>query len=145
MDIWLEEREEVRVHPRDPYHRIDVCTSSRQLRILAYGETLADTCCPVLLFETGLPVRFYMPKTDINPDMLEPTRQQTHCPYKGTASYYSVKGADGNKMENIAWFYPFPNEEVFKIKNLVAFFTEKLDDVFIDDVKLPKEKTKWSR
>ena len=81
MDIWLEEDEEVRVHPRDPYHRIDVCKSSRKVKVLADGEVLAESRCPVLLFETGLPVRFYMPKTNVRMDMLEPTGHQTQCPY----------------------------------------------------------------
>ncbi len=144
MDIWLEEDEEVRVHPRDPYHRIDVCNSPREIKIVAAGEVLAESNCPVLLFETGLPVRFYIPKTNIRMGMLEPTSHQTHCPYKGTANYYTVREVSGNKMENLVWFYPFPNEEVFKIKNLAAFFTERLDEVFVDGVKLPEMKTKWS-
>ena len=140
MDTWLEEDEEVRVHPRDPYHRIDVCNSSRHVRIVASGETIAESHRPVLLFETGLPVRFYIPKTDVRMDLLVPSDYQSHCPYKGTASYYSIK-ADGDKVKNMVWTYPFPNAEVSKIKDLVAFYTENLDDVFIDGKQLPKMKT----
>lgn len=73
--------------------------------------------------------------------MLQPTNHQTNCPYKGTASYYSVVKRD-QKIENLVWTYPFPNAEVLKIKSLVSFFTEKLDEVFIDGEKLPKQKTK---
>jgi uncharacterized protein (DUF427 family) len=143
MDTWMEENEEVFVHPRDPYHRIDVCNSSRHVRIAVSGETIAETRCAVFLFETGLPVRFYFPKTSVRLGMLQPTDHHTHCPYKGKASYYSVtNGAD--TLKNLAWTYPFPNAEVLKIKALVAFFTEKLDEVFIDGKKLPKIKTKWS-
>ena len=76
-------------------------------------------------------------------DMLKPTNYQTRCPYKGTASYYSIK-ADGNNLKNLVWTYPFPNAEVFKVKDLAAFFTEKLDGVFIDGQKLSKVKTKWA-
>jgi len=143
MDAWLEENEEVRVHPRDPYHRIDVCRSTRHVLVVISGETVAETRCPVLLFETGLPVRFYIPKTDVRLDMLEPESHQTQCPYKGTASYYSIiNGSD--KLKNVVWYYPFPNAEVFKIKDMLAFFTEKLDEVFINGEKLPESKTKWS-
>ncbi len=137
MDLWMEEDEEVRVHPRDPYHRIDVCHSSRHVRIVISGETIAETRCPVILFETGLPARFYIRKTDVRLDLLEPTAHQTECPYKGTASYYSIK-TDEHKMENVVWTYPFPNAEMNKIKDLVAFYAEKIDDVFIDGKKLTK-------
>jgi uncharacterized protein (DUF427 family) len=132
------------VHPRDPYHRIDVCNSSRHVRIVVSGKTVAETRCPVLLFETGLQVRFYIRKTDVQLDMLQPTDHQTQCPYKGITSYYSVN-AGGNVTENLVWTYPFPNAEVFKIKDLVAFHTEKLDDVFIDGKKFPKYTAKPSK
>lgn len=135
MDAWLEEEEEVRVHPRDPYHRIDTCNSSRHVRISISGEVVAETRRPVLLFETGLPVRFYIPKTDVRLDMLQPTNHQTQCPYKGTASYYSIKNGS-DTLKNLVWTYPFPNASVLKIKDMLAFFTEKLDDVFIDGRKL---------
>lgn len=141
MDIWLEEDDEVRVHPRDPYHRIDVCNSSRHVRIVISGETVAETRRPVLLFETGLPSRFYIPKTDVKPGLLQPTNHQTKCPYKGTASYYSIKIND-KELKNLVWTYPFPNAEVFKIKDRLAFYTEKLDEVFIDGEKLSQDKTR---
>ena len=143
MDRWLEEDEEVRIHPRDPYHRIDVCHSSRHVRVEVNGETVAETHSPLLLFETGLPVRFYIRKTDIHMKLLHPTEHHTGCPYKGEASYYSVV-TKGNEMKNVAWTYPYPNEEALKVKDHVAFFTEKLDNVFVDGKRLPKAKTKWS-
>ncbi len=143
MDNWFEEDEEVHIHPRDPYHRIDTCLSSRHVRIEISGNTVAETFSPVLLFETGLPMRFYIKKTDVKMNLLEPTDFKTGCPYKGIASYYSVK-VNGETMENVVWTYPYPNEEVAKIKDLVAFFTEKLDDVFVDGKRFPKVKTKWS-
>lgn len=143
MDRWFEEDEEVQIHPRDPYHRIDVCHSSRHIRVEINGKKVAETHCPVLLFETGLPIRFYIRKTDIIMKLLKPTEHQTGCPYKGLASYYSVV-AEGNEMKNVAWTYPYPNEEAHKIKNMVAFYTEKLDDVFVDGKLLAKAKTKWS-
>lgn len=143
MDRWMEEDDEVIIHPRDPYNRIDVCHSSRHVRIEIEGKTVAETTCPMLLFETGLPVRFYIRKSDIDMKLLKPTDHQTGCPYKGLASYYSVV-TNGNETKNIAWTYPFPDEEALKIKGLIAFYSENIDTVFIDGKKLPNEKTKWS-
>ncbi|MFW5821297.1 MAG: DUF427 domain-containing protein [Bacteroidota bacterium] len=142
MDAWLEEDEEVLTHARDPYHRIDVCYRRRHVKIEIAGETVAETDRPVLLFETGLPVRYYIPTTDVRLDLLKSTDHRTECPYKGIASYYSVN-VNGDERENIIWTYPFPNNNVMKIKNLLAFFTERLDDVFIDGERLPKANTKW--
>lgn len=143
MDSWLEEDEPVRVHPRDPYHRLDVCHSSRHLRVVVSGKTVADSRKPVMLFETGLPARFYIPKTDVRQQLLKPTDHKTECPYKGEASYYSIV-VDGEESENFAWTYPFPNQEVNKIKDHVAFYTEKIDEVFVDGKPMPEMKTMFS-
>ncbi|MGQ0603256.1 MAG: DUF427 domain-containing protein, partial [Anaerolineales bacterium] len=89
MDAWFEEDEQVYVHARDPYKRIDVCHSSRHLRVVVGGETVADTRRPCLLFETSLPTRYYIPKADVRMELLEPSNSHTRCPYKGAASYYS--------------------------------------------------------
>src|ERR671933_191751 len=89
MDHWFEEDEEVFVHPRDPYHRIDVEASSRHVRVILGGEVVADTHRPHLLFETGLPPRYYIPKLDVRMDLLEPTGTRTRCPYKGEVVYWT--------------------------------------------------------
>lgn len=91
MEAWFEEDEEVFVHPRDPFHRIDVIHSSRHIRVVVGGETVAETHRPVLLFETGLPTRYYLPMLDVRMDLLVPSDTHTGCPYKGTASYYSLE------------------------------------------------------
>ena len=143
MDAWFEEDEEVYVHARDPYTRLDVIQSSRHLRVELGGETVAETDRPVLLFETGLPTRYYIPKVDVKMDLLEDSRSHTECPYKGVASYYSVKV--GEKVyEDIAWYYPFPYPEAGKIQNMIAFYQEKVDAVYIDGEKQDKPKTPWS-
>jgi len=143
MDAWFEEDEEVFVHPRDPYTRLDVIQSSRHVRVVVGGETVAETDRPVLLFETGLPVRYYIPKVDVRLDLLQPTKTHTECPYKGLASYYSVRVGD-QVAENIAWYYPFPLSEVDKIQNLIAFYDEKVDAVYVDGEKQERPKTPWS-
>jgi uncharacterized protein (DUF427 family) len=136
MDAWWEEEEQVRVHPRDPFSRIDCLHSSREIRVEINGVTAAETSRAVLLFETGLPVRYYFPKQDLNLGCFEPADLITRCPYKGKAHYYSAV-INGEKHENIAWTYPYPNPNLAKIQDRVAFYTEKLDGVFVDGQQLP--------
>lgn len=131
MDAWFEEQEEVFVHPRDPRVRIDALQSSRHVKIVIHGETVAETRSPVLLFETGLPVRYYIPKTDVRFDLLVDSDHVTYCPYKGEAHYYSVKVGD-NIVENIAWYYRYPVPESTKIASHVAFYDERLDAFEVD-------------
>jgi uncharacterized protein (DUF427 family) len=92
MDAWFEEDEQVFTHPRDPYTRVDIVPGSRHVRVELDGVTIAETTKPTLLFETGLPVRFYLPKTHVRMDLLTPTDSVSHCPYKGQAEYWSVAG-----------------------------------------------------
>jgi uncharacterized protein (DUF427 family) len=143
MDAWFEEDEEVYVHPRDPYKRIDVAHSSRHIRVVVSGETVAETRRPVLLFETNLPTRYYIPKMDLRLKVLVPSETHTQCPYKGLASYYSVRVGD-TLVKDIAWYYPFPLPEVGKIQNLVCFFNERVDALYVDGELMPRPKTQWS-
>jgi len=126
MDHWFEEEEEVYVHARDPYTRIDVLQSSRHIEVVVNGEKVADSHQPRLLFETGLPVRYYLPKTDVRMELLTPTDTRTHCPYKGTASYWSVT-AGGETFSDIAWGYTAPFAESAGIAGYIAFYNEKVD------------------
>ena len=134
MDAWFEEDEEVFVHPRDPYVRIDAIHSSRKVRVELNGEIIAETDRPVLLFETGLPTRYYIPEADVRSDLLEPSDTHSACPYKGVASYYSIKVGD-RRIKDVAWYYPFPFQEVGKIQNLVAFYPGKVDAIYVDGIK----------
>lgn len=142
MDAWFEEDDEVFVHPRDPYHRVDVLNSSRHVRVEIAGETVADTRRPRLLFETSLPTRYYIPKLDVRLDLLEPSDTKTRCPYKGEASYWSVRVGDTVKRD-IVWSYPAPIPECPKIENLLCFFNEKAD-IYVDGELLPRPKSPWS-
>jgi uncharacterized protein (DUF427 family) len=143
MDAWFEEDDEVFVHPRDPYHRVDVLSSSRHVRVEVAGRTLAETRRPWLLFETGLPTRYYLPKADVRMDLLAPTDSETQCPYKGRARYWSARVGDVVE-EDIAWSYPFPIPECPKIANLVCFYNERAD-IWVDGELQPKPDTPWSR
>lgn len=130
MDEWLEEDEPVYVHPRNPYTRVDVLASSRHVRIVVDGATVAESRQPRLLFETCLPPRYYLPMTDVRMDLLRPTNTATHCPYKGTASWWSVE-VDGRVHQDLAWTYRAPFPESQKITGLVAFYDERVD-VYVD-------------
>ncbi|MEV4566737.1 DUF427 domain-containing protein [Nonomuraea sp. NPDC049419] len=138
MDAWFEEDEEVFFHARNPYTRVDILSSSRHVRIEVDGVTVADSHSPRLLFETGLPTRYYLPKTDVRLDLLEPTDTVTNCPYKGTAHYWSVNG-----KKDLAWSYRTPLPESEKVAGLVAFYDEKLD-VYVDGVLQERPKTIFS-
>lgn len=139
MDHWFEEDEEVYVHPRDPYTRVDILSSSRHVRIEVDGVTVAESHKPTLLFETGLPVRYYLPKTDVRMDLLEPSNTHTGCPYKGTASYWSLMSG-GSRHDDLVWSYPFPTREASKIAGLMCFFDEKVD-VYVDGVRQERPET----
>src|SRR5215204_6890080 len=98
MDHWYEEDEEVFVHPRDPYHRVDVLKSSRHVRVSVNGEVVAETDRPRILFETGLPPRYYITPEDVREDVLVESEKKTQCPYKGVASYHSVEAGRGSRL-----------------------------------------------
>jgi uncharacterized protein (DUF427 family) len=138
MDHWFEEDEEVFVHARSPYHRIETLHSSKHIRIELDGVTLADSTHPTLLLESGLPTRYYLPKADVRMDLLTPTRLTTGCPYKGNASYWSYGDHD-----NIVWGYSFPVAESAKIAGLVSFYNEKVD-VYVDGALEDKPVTQFA-
>lgn len=142
MDAWYEEDDEVYVHPRDPYARVDVLHSSRHVRVELAGHLLAESRRPRLLFETGLPTRHYLPKQDVRMDLLEASPTRTRCPYKGEASYWSLRLGD-TLIPDIAWSYREPIPECPKIADLVCFFDEKVDTT-VDGELRPRPITDWS-
>ncbi|MBO6782854.1 MAG: DUF427 domain-containing protein [Alphaproteobacteria bacterium] len=142
MDHWFEEDEEVFVHARSPRVRIDILDSSRPVRVVLRGETVAETTRARFLFETGLPTRYYIPREDVSADLLE-SGTHTQCPYKGTASYHHVK-VDDETFEDIVWYYTDPVHESAAIKDYLCFYNEKVDTILIDGEAEVKPRTKWS-
>lgn len=142
MDGWFEEAEEVFVHPHDPYHRIDTLQSTRQIKVVIMDKVVAESPSPVLLFETGLPVRYYLPKLDVRLPLLEPSGRISGCAYKGQAQYYSVRIRD-SIVKDICWYYRYPNSPMSQIANRVAFFNERVD-LYVDGEKQPRPATMWS-
>jgi uncharacterized protein (DUF427 family) len=142
MDAWFEEDEQAFGHPRDPYTRIDILASSRHVRVEVDGVTIAESTSPRILFETGLPARYYLPKTHVRLDLLTHTDKATYCPYKGQAEYWSVRAGD-KVHEDFVWSYPTPLPESERIAGLMAFYNEKVD-LYVDGVRHERPATKFS-
>ncbi|MCW3048289.1 MAG: hypothetical protein JWO74_2573 [Solirubrobacterales bacterium] len=142
LDHWYEEDEEVFVHARDPFKRVDALRSSRHVRIEIDGVTVAESHRPTLLFETGIATRYYLPRADVRLDLLRPTETVTACPYKGEANYYSAVVGD-RTVDDIAWTYTIPIPEIPKIEQLVAFFDEHVD-TYVDGELQPRPQSPWS-
>ncbi len=140
---WFEEALEIHVHARDPLKRVDAMPSERHVRVELDGQVVAESRRPHALFETHLPVRWYLPSEDVDEGHLEPSDTVTRCPYKGTANYFSVRVGD-RVHDDIAWTYPDPVVECPRIEGLVAFFNERVDLV-VDGVRQPRPRSPWSR
>jgi uncharacterized protein (DUF427 family) len=144
LDSWFEEDEEVFVHPRNPYTRVDALRSTRHVRIELGGAVLAESHSPVMVFETGLPTRYYFNRTEVNFEHLVATDTVTSCPYKGmTSAYWSVRV--GNELHaDLAWAYDFPTRQLIPIAGLLAFYNEKVD-VVVNGEYLSRPKTHFFR
>lgn len=120
MDSWFDEDTEVFGHFRDPYHRVDVRPSSRQVTVNIGGETVADSASALVVSETGMPNRYYIPASDVETGLFAATDSSTHCPYKGQAEYRALisdpAGADA------AWIYSEPFDESARLADHWAFY-----------------------
>jgi len=135
---WLDEDEPVVSHPHDPFSRIEVLRSSRHVRVGVDGRLLAESSRPMLLFETLLPVRFYLPREDVAVQ-LEPSATSTYCAYKGRASYFSVP--DGPR--DVAWTYREPLHDAEPVRDRICFFDERVD-VIVDGKRRDRPVTPWT-
>lgn len=138
---WLEDDEEIIGHPRDPFHRIDIRASSRNVDVALDGVTLASTTGAQLLYETLLPVRYYLPPSDVRLDLMKESPKRTVCPYKGEASYWSYP--ESGEGLNIAWSYDRRFRDAAQIHGLISFFNERVD-LRVDGVLQPRPVTPWS-
>ncbi|MGW1798655.1 DUF427 domain-containing protein [Streptomyces sp. NPDC001984] len=143
LDHWYEEEEEIFIHPRDPYKRVDALPSSRHVQVEVAGTVVADTRRPVLIFETGLPTRYYLPREDVRLDLFNPSDHSTGCPYKGTATYWSWRGED-DVPPDILWSYPEPLPAVAAVRGLLAFYNEVVD-IVVDDERQERPTTPFSK
>lgn len=143
VDQWWEEAERIAVHPRDPYHRCDVLRSDRHVVVRLGDEVVADSDDVVVLFETGLPPRHYLPLRHARSELLRRSDTVTSCPYKGTTDRYFTVAAAGQEVVDGAWVYEHPNPEVRGIEGRVAFDDERFD-VAVDG-RLPKPASRGPR
>jgi uncharacterized protein (DUF427 family) len=142
MDEWLEEDEPVYTHPRDPYTRVDILASSQHVRVEIDGVTVADSVRPHILFETHLPPRYYLPLPDVRTELLVPSDTTSHCPYKGTAGYWSVDAGHGVRPD-LVWIYRAPLPESQKVAGLACFYNEKVD-LYLDGELQDRPRTHFS-
>jgi uncharacterized protein (DUF427 family) len=125
---WWHEDEENVGHPRDPFHRVDTLPSSRRVRVTLDGEVVAESTRPLAVFETQLPPRLYLPRADVVA-ALDPTGTRTACPYKGWASYWTVRTASGAVAEEAAWSYETPLHDVAAAAGYLCFDGSRVDVV----------------
>ena len=140
LDAWFEEDEQVFVHPRSPYVRVDALRSTRRVRVELEGAVLADSAAPVMVFETGLPTRYYFHRTQVDFEHLLPPDTVTECPDKGVTSGYWAARVGDTLVDDVAWTYDFPTRELLPIAGLIAFYNEKAD-LFLDDQRLERPHT----
>jgi uncharacterized protein (DUF427 family) len=133
---WFEEDEQVFVHPRNPYTRVDALRSSRHVRVELDGHLLADSRSPVLVFETGLPTRYYLDRTCVDFALLHRTETRTACPYKGETSDYWTAEVSGRVEVDVAWSYRQPFAALAPIAGLVAFYNDRVQ-ISVDGRPLP--------
>jgi uncharacterized protein (DUF427 family) len=131
LDAWYEEDEEVFVHPRNPYARIDAVRSTRRVRIEVDGVCVAESSSPVMVFETGLPTRYYLNPTEVDFAHLVPSDTVTECPYKGTTSHYWSIDVGGRLRPDLVWSYDFPARQLLPVAGMLCFYNEKVD-IFVD-------------
>ncbi len=134
LEHWYEEEEEVFVHPRDPFVRVDALRSSRHVRVERDGQLLAESDAASLVFETGLPTRFYLPERDVDTSILSPSDLQTGCPYKGFASYRDAL-VNGRRHRSLFWSYHDPFSAVSEIKGRLAPYNERVDLIVDGELK----------
>jgi uncharacterized protein (DUF427 family) len=142
LDEWFEEDEPAIVHARDPYHRVDVLETSRRVRVSVNGEVVAETKRARVIFETGLPPRWYFPPEDVRADVLADSDKRTGCAYKGFASYKHVLTGSGRE-EDVVWLYEDPRRDVAPIQGYLAFFNERVD-IEVDGELQERPVTQWS-
>jgi len=143
VDEWFAEEEQLFGHPKDPYSRIDVLKTTRHVRVSLDGELLADTRRSMMLLETALPPRFYIPPADVRSELLVPSPHRSRCAYKGSAAYWHVRIGD-RLEEDLVWTYAEPARDAEPVRDLLCFFNERVD-LELDGEPAGRPQTQWSR
>ncbi|MEA2900704.1 MAG: hypothetical protein QOH36_591 [Actinomycetota bacterium] len=145
LDEWFEEDERVMVHPRDPYHRIDTFATSRKVTVSLDGVVLAESTDAKALYETGLPIRYYLPFRDVRLEHLVRSETVTQCAYKGTAAHWSARVGDAVHPD-VAWTYEGDDvqREAEPVRGRICFYNERTD-IDVDGLAQARPRTPWSR
>ena len=115
-------------YAKHPEHRIKTDPATQRVRVTVGGQVIADTREAIAMKEGDYPVVYYVPRKDVKMDRLVRTAHTTYCPFKGHASYYSLAGGP----ENAVWTYEQPFDEVAVIKDLLAFYPNKVDSISVE-------------
>ena len=140
---WVEEDQPVTGHPHDPFKRLDVLPSDRHVVVSAGGRTLADTRRAVAVYESHIPVRWYVPPDDVRMEELTPSDSTSVCAYKGDAIYFSLADDPDGEGTDVAWTYVDPLHEVAQVKDHLCFYAERTD-LSVDGIDVPRPQTFWS-
>jgi uncharacterized protein (DUF427 family) len=116
-------------YAKNPQHRIVTRPAGVRVKVSFKGEVIADSTRAVRLEEGSYPAVYYLPRSDVKMDRLVRSTHQSYCPFKGTASYYSLK----NGADNAVWSYETPYDEMMPIKELLAFYPDKVDSIEPED------------
>ncbi len=120
LDRWFDEDEEVSGHLRDPYHRVDVRSSNRRVKVSIGLTVVAESTDAKVVSETGMPNRWYLPRRDVRVDLLSQSSTTSHCPYKGQAAYWNFTGSDID-VADIAWAYDEPFDDARRLVHHLSF------------------------
>lgn len=142
FDAWTEEDDEVVGSPQDPFHRVACRRTSQHVVVSREGVVLADSRGAILLLETNLPGRFYLPRSDVRQELLTPTATRTKCPYKGVATYWSARVGD-RIVADVAWSYEEPLTEAAPVAGRLCFWNERTD-LTVDGEPVPRPQSPWS-
>lgn len=127
VDTWLDEDVEVRGHLTDPFHRVDIRPTSKRIAVAIKGEAVATTSAALVVSETGLPNRYYLPEEDIDAGLFERSTTTTHCPYKGDTIYWNFLGREPSSLVDVAWSYPTPFDESLALAGHWSFLGDDVE------------------
>jgi len=115
---------------KKPEHTITLEREGKRVSVVFNGETIAETTDAITLHEANYPPVYYLPREAVRAEVLTPTDHSTHCPFKGDASYWTIKVGD-KASENAVWSYEIPFDEVVEIRNHMAFYADRMDAIHV--------------
>lgn len=112
-------------HQKWPDHRVEERRINQRMQVEVNGEVIADSTDVIVVDEDDQPMRYYFPRSDVKMDLLERSNTKSQCPFKGEASYFTLR-VGGEQLRDVVWTYEDPYEEHRALTNRIAFYEEKL-------------------